>query len=177
MAQRGMMQHMTPPRLGYVVRFVADLDASVRFYEGVLGQRLTKRTDHWAQFDCGSLTLGLYQRAAMAVNLAVPESALGVPPGAVELAFEVDDCDAAFSAAVAAGARGFKDPQDRPWGERTGYLFDPDGGLVELYTHGQRAAAVAGDETEEGADSGEAARRNELATPSSLLGLHGDPSD
>ena len=177
MAQRGMMQHMTPPRLGYVVRFVADLDASVRFYEGVLGQRLTKRGGHWAQFDCGSLTLGLYERAAMAVALAVPESALGVAPGAAELAFEVEDCDAAFTAAVAAGARPFKEPQDRSWGERTGYILDPDGAFVELYTRVQRSDAAATGDVEEGADSGEAARRNEMATPSSLLGLHGDPSD
>jgi len=171
---------MNAPRLGYVVRFVGDLDASIRFYSDVLGQRLTKHTRHWAQYDCGGLTLGLYDRAAMAVHLGVPEARLGTPPGAVELAFEVADCDAAYAAAVAAGARPFQEPQDRPWGERTGYLLDPDGGLVELYTHGQHAdpaevEAIA--EIEESAESGQAARRNEMATPSSVSHQHGDPSD
>jgi uncharacterized glyoxalase superfamily protein PhnB len=73
----------------------------------------------------------------MAANLGVQESSLGVPPGAMELAFEVDDCDAAFNAALAAGARPFQPPQDRPWGERTAYLLDPEGALVEVYTRGR----------------------------------------
>ena len=128
----------TPPRLGYVVRFVAELDPAVAFYRDVLGQSLSKRTDHWAQFDCGPLTLGLYMRSAMAAALGVDDAALGVAPGALELAFEVTDCDSAFAAAVAAGAHSFREPQDRPWGERTAYILDPDGALVELYTRVRR---------------------------------------
>jgi catechol 2,3-dioxygenase-like lactoylglutathione lyase family enzyme len=121
------------PRLGYVVRFVGSLGPAVRFYADVLGQRCTKQTDHWAQFDCGSLRLGLYERDAMAGALGVEPQELGTSPGALELAFEVEDVDAAYIAALAAGARGWRPPQDRPWGERTAYLLDPDGGLVELY--------------------------------------------
>ncbi|HZS15058.1 MAG TPA: VOC family protein [Candidatus Dormibacteraeota bacterium] len=167
------------PRLGYVVRFVESLDASVRFYEEVLGQRLTKRTEHWAQFDGGSLTLGLYARAAMAENLGVAEAELGVAPGALELAFEVADCDTAFRAALDAGARAFRPPEDRPWGERTAYILDPDGALVELYTH-RRTADEEEEEhdIERGAARGQAERRNEMATPSSESRPDlGDPSD
>lgn len=122
------------PRLGYVVRFVRALDPAVAFYGDVLGQRLTKRTEHWAQFDCGSLRFGLYERGAMASALGIDDAALGEAPGALELAFEVADCDLAYAAALAAGARGFREPQDRAWGERTAYLLDPDGALVELFT-------------------------------------------
>src|SRR5258708_17537218 len=142
------------PRLGYVVRFVQSLGDAVGFYEQVLGQRLTKRTEHWAQFDCGGVTLGLYDRQTMAGNLGVAEPELGSPPGALELAFEVADCDAAFRAALAAGARSFRPPEDRPWGERTAYILDPDGALVEMYTRtqaGWKAAAEHG--AERGADS------------------------
>ena len=170
---------MSAPRLGYVVRFVESLDAAVRFYQGVLGQSLSKRTDHWAQFDCGSLTLGLYARAAMAENLGVAESELGTPPGALELAFEVEDVDAAFRAALDAGARSFRPPEDRPWGERTGYILDPDGALVELY-HRVRGAAEDEEEhdIQKGAAKGQEERRTEMATPSSESRTDlGDPSD
>lgn len=170
---------MTAPRLGYVVRFVESLDAAVRFYQGVLGQRLTKRTDHWAQFDCGSLTLGLYERAAMAANLGVGEDELGRPPGALELAFEVDDVDRAFREALDAGARSFRQPEDRPWGERTGYILDPDGALVELY-HPVRSAEEDEEEhdIQKGAAKGQQERRAEMATPSSESRPDlGDPSD
>jgi catechol 2,3-dioxygenase-like lactoylglutathione lyase family enzyme len=122
-------------RLGYVVRFVGALAPAVDFYAGVLGLTLTRRTEHWAQFDCGSVRLGLYERAAMAATLGVEEASLGSPPGAVELAFEVEDVDAA----VAAGTRSLQAPADRYWGERTAYLLDPDGGLVELLTRIPRA--------------------------------------
>ncbi|HXA29745.1 MAG TPA: VOC family protein [Candidatus Angelobacter sp.] len=167
------------PRLGYAVRFVNSLDAAVGFYQQVLGLRLTKRTDHWAQFDCGQVTLGLYERAAMAVNLGVAEPELGTPPGAFELAFEVPDCDAAFRAALDAGARSFRPPEDRPWGERTAYLLDPDGALVELYTRPRPAKEDAADhDIARGAAQGEAERRAEMATPSSESGQElSDPSD
>jgi len=125
---------VTAPRLGYVVRFVESLDPSLVFYRDVLGQQLTKRTEHWAQFDCAGLRFGLFERAVMASTLGLSPEQLGSPPGAVELAFEVEDCDGAYAAALAAGARGVSPPEDRPWGERTGYLLDPDGGLVELFT-------------------------------------------
>ena len=125
-------------RLGYVVRFVGSLGPAVDFYGGVLGLTLTKRTEHWAQFDCGSVRLGLYERAAMAAVLGVEEESLGHPPGAVELAFEVEDVDSAHAAAVAAGARSLQAPADRSWGERTAYVLDPDGGLVELLTRVRR---------------------------------------
>ncbi len=127
-----------PPRLGYVVRFVRALGPSVDFYEGVLGLTLTKRTEHWAQFDCGSVRLGLYERAAMATVLGVDEASLGEPPGAIQLAFEVEDVDRAHAGAVAAGAPSFQEPGDRYWGERTAYVLDPDGGLVELLTRIRR---------------------------------------
>jgi catechol 2,3-dioxygenase-like lactoylglutathione lyase family enzyme len=125
-------------RLGYVVRFVVSLGPAVDFYGGVLGLTLTKRTEHWAQFDCGSVRLGLYERAAMAAVLGVEDESLGRPPGAVELAFEVEDVDGAHAAAVAAGARSVQAPADRYWGERTAYVLDPDGGLVELLTRVRR---------------------------------------
>ncbi len=127
-----------PPRLGYVVRFVGSLGPAVDFYGGVLGLTLTKRTEHWAQFDCGSVRLGLYERSAMAAVLGVDEVSLGRPPGAVELAFEVEDVDGAHAAAVAAGVTSFQAPADRSWGERTAYVLDPDGGLVELLTKVRR---------------------------------------
>ena len=158
---------MSTPRLGYVVRFVAALPPAVAFYRDLLGQRLTKQTEHWAQFDCGSVRLGLYQRAAMATALGTAESDLGSPPGAVELAFEVDDVDATFAAAVGAGARGFRDPQDRDWGERTAYLLDPDGGLVELFSRPAHDGHAARASAARGADAGEEVHRQEMARPSS----------
>ena len=72
------------------------------------------------------------------VAAKLEEESLGRPPGAVELAFEVEDVDSAHAAALAAGAPSFQAPADRYWGERTAYVLDPDGGLVELLTRVRR---------------------------------------
>jgi len=163
------------PRLGYVVRFVQSLDDGVHFYRDVLGQKLSKRTEHWAQFDCGGVTLGLYDRATMASNLGVGEAELGTPPGALELGFEVADCDRAFRSALDAGARSFRPPEDRPWGERTAYILDPDGALVELFARPRRGDVH---DIAEQAAEGVAQRRAEMATPSSESRPElSDPSD
>jgi catechol 2,3-dioxygenase-like lactoylglutathione lyase family enzyme len=58
------------------------------------------------------------------------------PPAAsapgFEIGFKVADVDAAFAELVARGAPPVAPPTDRFWGQRTAYVRDPDGHLVEL---------------------------------------------
>jgi catechol 2,3-dioxygenase-like lactoylglutathione lyase family enzyme len=58
--------------------------------------------------------------------------ALVGPGEQFEIGFKVDDVDAAFEAMVRRGAVAAVDPATRPWGQRTAYVRDPDGHLVEL---------------------------------------------
>ncbi len=51
---------------------------------------------------------------------------------AFEIGFKVSDCDAAFSHLVAHGSPVVTRPTSRPWGQRTAYVRDPDGNLIEL---------------------------------------------
>jgi uncharacterized glyoxalase superfamily protein PhnB len=44
----------------------------------------------------------------------------------------VPDVDAAHAELVAAGVSSVTPPTDRGWGQRTAYVRDPDGNLVEL---------------------------------------------
>jgi lactoylglutathione lyase len=52
------------------------------------------------------------------------------PPG--EVAFFVEDVDAEHARLQAAGVCVLAPPTDRPWGERTLHVADPDGNVVEL---------------------------------------------
>jgi uncharacterized glyoxalase superfamily protein PhnB len=61
-----------------------------------------------------------------------PES-LGGTPVAIHL--YVNDVDALFKKATAAGARSEMDPQDTFWGDRYGKVIDPDGHQWSLATH------------------------------------------
>lgn len=117
----------------YVVLVVADLDRSIAFYTGILDLTLGHRSGPYAQLDTGATRLALYEREAMAATLGVDE--LAAPdPGApsFEIGFKVDDVDAAYRAIVAAGAEPAVEPTDRDWGQRTAYVRDPDGYLIEL---------------------------------------------
>jgi lactoylglutathione lyase len=116
----------------YVIVIVEDIDRAVRFYTEILGLRLGHRADEYAQFDTGVTRLALYSRRSMAKTLgrAVNPS----PPDAVEfeLGFKVDDVDSAYLTLVGRGATAITPPTDRPWGQRTAYISDPDGHLIEL---------------------------------------------
>lgn len=54
---------------------------------------------------------------------------------AVTVHLYVDDCDAVYDRAVAAGAKGLMPPQDMFWGDRYGRLTDPFGHSWSIATH------------------------------------------
>jgi lactoylglutathione lyase len=116
----------------YVVLVVEDLDRSLAFYLDVLGLKLGHRSGSFAQLDTGATRVALYTRAAMAETLGRPLRAPADDAPGFELGFKVDDCAAAFRELVARGARPAVEPVTRPWGQRTAYVCDPDGYLVEL---------------------------------------------
>ena len=123
------MQLTTPD---YVVLIVEELDRALRFYTEVLGLRLGHRSGEYAQLDTGATRLALYTRSAMSEILAKPlEQPSSSAPG-FEIGFKVADVDAAFSELVARGATPVVPPTDRFWSQRTAYVRDPDGHLIEL---------------------------------------------
>jgi lactoylglutathione lyase len=81
--------------------------------------------------------IGLRRKAA---ELAVttersPRVLAGVEPGPGprhELFVYVDDVDGTVAALRAAGAAVVREPVDMPWGERVGFVTDPEGNLVSL---------------------------------------------
>jgi lactoylglutathione lyase len=116
----------------YVVLVVEDLDRSLRFYCDLLGLPLGHRSGSFAQLATGTTRVALYERRAMATTLGRELASPSPDAPGFELGFKVDDCDAAYDELVTAGATSDVPPTDRPWGQRTAYVRDPDGHLVEL---------------------------------------------
>jgi lactoylglutathione lyase len=54
----------------------------------------------------------------------------------------VDDVDSEHERLLAVGVRVLAPPTDRPWGERTLHIADPDGNVVEL-TRAKRSGGEA----------------------------------
>jgi len=114
--------------LDYTILVVDDLDAALRFYTEALGLPLGHRSGPYAQLDTGSCRLALYERSAMAETLGVRDADVA----GFEIGFKVDDVDGVYSELVGRGATPVVPPTDRPWRQRTAYVRDPDGHLVEL---------------------------------------------
>ena len=116
----------------YVVLIVRDLDRALDFYTGILGLPLSHRSWDYAQLQTGTTRLALYTRNAMEKMLGMSLQAPAANAPGFEIGFKVADVDAAFAELVARGAPPVAPPTDRFWGQRTAYVRDPDGHLVEL---------------------------------------------
>lgn len=116
----------------YIILIVDDLDRALDFYTQVLGLKLGHRSGEYAQLNTGVTRIGFYTRPAMekVVGFAL-EPSLQSAPG-FELGFKVPDVDAAYDEVLAGGASPVTEPTTRPWGQRTAYIRDPDGHLIEL---------------------------------------------
>lgn len=125
-----MIMNLTAP--DYVILIVEDLDRALRFYTGVLGLRLGHRSGEYAQLDTGATRLALYTRRAMEKTLGMSLAAPAANAPGFEVGFKVADVDVAFSDLIAGGALPLVPPTNRLWGQRTAYVRDPDGHLVEL---------------------------------------------
>ena len=95
--------------------------------------------------DGGPGFIGLHRDAA---ELAVttedsPRMLAGVEPGPGprhELFVYVDEVDAAVAAVTGAGGSVLREPADMPWGERVGFVADPEGNVVSLASPAPGAA-------------------------------------
>lgn len=112
---------------------VSDVDESVEFYGETLGLDIRERGDRSAEFDTGECTL-VVEEDFDADTLA----GFGLePPGeergdGVIVVLEVDDVDAVYEAAEAAGADVRMGPRDVDWGRRMCLVADPDGYVLEI---------------------------------------------
>jgi catechol 2,3-dioxygenase-like lactoylglutathione lyase family enzyme len=116
----------------YLILIVEDLDRALGFYVDVLGLRLGHRSGDYAQLDTGATRLALYTRSAMAKTLGMSLDPPASNAPGCEVGFKVTNVDAAFNELIARGAQPVMSPTDRFWGQRTAYVRDPDGHLIEL---------------------------------------------
>ena len=116
----------------YVILIVEDIDRAVDFYTRVLGLRLGHRSGEYAQLDTGVTRIGFYTRSAMSKALGFEIAAPPAGAAGFELGFKVDDVDAAYAEVLAGGAAAVTPPTTRAWGQRTAYVRDPDGHLIEF---------------------------------------------
>jgi lactoylglutathione lyase len=129
----GMPLQMT---LGFVIAYVDDPPASAAFYEKTFGLKTEFVVgSEYAQMDTGTTKLGFanYSLGEKNFDGGVRRADEGQPAN-VEIALVAEDVDAAYTAALDAGCTPLASPQDKPQGQRVGFVRDPFGTLLELAT-------------------------------------------
>jgi catechol 2,3-dioxygenase-like lactoylglutathione lyase family enzyme len=124
---------MTPQRVTLITLGVADLAAARAFYGRLGWVEHGDSQPGVAFFQMHGAALALFGRADLAADQGRPEAVLGT--GAITLAqnFATEaEVDAAFAAALAAGASPLKTPEKVFWGGYSGYWADPDGHVWEV---------------------------------------------
>ena len=115
---------------------VKDMGTMIRFYRDVLGFEIreSEDTENVYLVKDGTLFL-LYGREDFEkMTRRMYEYLTGVN-GHFEIALYVDtfeEVDEAFARAVAQGAAPILPPTTEPWGQRTCYIADPEGNLIEI---------------------------------------------
>ncbi|MCI8512839.1 MAG: glyoxalase [Lachnospiraceae bacterium] len=116
--------------------FVEDMAAMIRFYRDVLGFAIKEGEDTgnvYLEKD-GTLFLMFGRKDFEAMAGQSFGYAKGIN-GHYEIALGVENyaaVDAAYREVIEKGARPVMEPTTEPWGQRTCYIADPEGNLVEI---------------------------------------------
>ena len=116
--------------------FVDDMGVMVRFYRDVLGFEIREEEDTSNVFleKDGTLFL-LYRKSDFEKMTDRTYSYCRGLNGHFEIALSVENykaVDETFDRVIRAGAKEVMKPVTEPWGQRTCYIADPEGNLVEI---------------------------------------------
>ena len=116
--------------------FVEDMASMVRFYRDVLGFEIKEAEDTSNVYLVKDGTLFLLYGRKDFENMTGRryEYVRGLN-GHTEIALYVDtfdEVDEAFNRIVENGGKAVLDPTTEPWGQRTCYIADPEGNLIEI---------------------------------------------
>ncbi len=119
--------------------FVNDMERMVAFYRDVVGLKTNWNGDADAAFEAGGCRLIMYGRRDFENMTA---QTYGYPKGrngTMEIAFALPSygaVDAEYERLVSLGAEAVFPPATMPWGQRTSYVADPEGNLLEIGSFG-----------------------------------------
>ncbi len=123
-------------RLDGIGLFVNDMATMIRFYRDVLGFEIKEAEDAVNVYLIKDGTLFmLYERKNFEKMTSRKYEYLKGVNGHFEIALYVDtfeEVDIEFAKAVSKGATPVLEPTDEPWGQRTCYIADPEGNLIEI---------------------------------------------
>ena len=120
-------------RFKYTILYVEDVALTLGFYEKAFGfqRKMLHEGGDYGELESGATTLSFSSLKLMDELGKSPANANAGAP-VFELAFETEDVAVALSRAMKAGAKLIQDIRDEPWGQKTSYVADLNGFLIEI---------------------------------------------
>ncbi|MBI5346911.1 MAG: VOC family protein [Chlamydiae bacterium] len=121
-------------RLGYIILYVADVSATVLFYEKAFGLTLhfVHESNSYAEMQTGETKLAFVDEAMIKESHSFRINRTKDEAAGIEIAFVVLNVEEAFNRAIKAGAIAVVKPIKKPWGQIVSYVRDNNGCLVEI---------------------------------------------
>src|SRR4051812_20060572 len=119
-------------RRGFPIIYAAGVERSARFYEQLGYERHFQLPE---EGEPGYVGLRMDTSELAIVSRDWPEQQYGLEVGTeprFEMFIYVDDVDATIASLRDDGVTVLKEPADMPWGERVGFVTDPDGNPVAI---------------------------------------------
>lgn len=125
----------------HITLIAADLEATRKFYVDTLGMRECERPKFgfpgiW--FEVGGVQIHITQSSDEAGKAGWGDRGVKKVSRGHHFAFAVSDFEAALNKVNELGISIGDGPKTRPDGAKQLYIYDPDGHLVELFTHPPR---------------------------------------
>ncbi len=123
-------------KLGYVIIYVDDVDATLLFYEQAFGfeRRFLHESKMYGELVSGETTLAFAAHEMGELNLAgdYERTSLAKRPFGYEIGIVTEDVQSLYDRALAAGAVAVSEPKVKPWGQTVGYVRAAEGTVIEI---------------------------------------------
>ena len=123
-------------RITDICLLVEDIQRTVDFYTNVLGFRLRRRAEGFADFHSDGVTLAAWELDHINRHCGVSNKRAPAKAHKACVAVQLpapDDIDAMHAKLVAQGVDFVSPPADYPWNARCAYFTDPDDNVWEIY--------------------------------------------
>ena len=120
--------------------FVNNMETMVKFYRDIIGMKTNWSGEPNADLEAGKCKLIMYSRNDFEKMVSKTFNYPKGLNGTMEISLNqktYDDVDIEYKRLIKLGAESIFPPTTMPWGQRTCYISDPEGNLLEIGSFGK----------------------------------------